>query len=101
MSTITSNEEIAKLFSSILKQWLNAEQLEELVELTKTETDPSICHSGDYCDSNMAMHAAFVQLGIMTEDDSLSETQELTDLWNECWDYAKANLFFTEDKKAP
>lgn len=101
MSTITSNEEIAKLFSSILKQWLNAEQLEELVELTKVETDPSICHSGDYCDSNMAMYEAFITLGIMTEDDSMGESEPLTNLWNECWDLAKANLFYTENKKAP
>ena len=70
--------------------------MKTIVQLTKKETDPMICHSGDYCDSNMAMYEAFVINGIdpLETDDGMS--QEHTDLWNEAWDLAKKNLFYTE-----
>lgn len=88
-------KEIAMLFSAILKSWLTDDEFSEMVELTKTQTDPMICHSGDYCDSNMAMHGALVQLRIITEEDSVGESEDLTNLWNDSWDLAKGNLFYT------
>lgn len=87
-------EEIAKAFSSVLKQWLTIEEMAQVVELTKKETDPLICHTGDYCDSNMAMQAAMVQLGVIAEDDSEDADDAFMSLWNESWDLAKANLFY-------
>jgi hypothetical protein len=92
-------EEIAKAFSTILKQWLTVQEMAQVVELTKKETDPLICHTGDFCDSNMAMQAAMVQLGVMPEDDEEDADEALMSLWNGSWDLAKANLFYTEPPK--
>jgi hypothetical protein len=91
-------EEIAKAFSAVLKQWLTVQEMALVVELTKKETDPLICHTGDFCDSNMAMQAAMVQLGVMPEDDEEDADDAFMDLWNGSWDLAKANLFYV---KAP
>lgn len=89
-------QKISVDFSTVLKQWLSDETMKTIVQLTKNETDPMICHSDDYCDSNMAMYEAFVINGIdpLETDDGMS--QEHTDLWNEAWDLAKKNLFYTE-----
>jgi len=94
-----SKEQIAKAFSTVLKQWLTVEEMAQIVELTKKETDPMICHTGDYCDSNMAMQAAMVQLGVMSEDDEEDADDAFMALWNDSWDMAKANLFYVEAPK--
>jgi hypothetical protein len=99
-------KELSVAFSNILMQWLGEEQMREIIELTKKETDPGICHTGDYCDSNMAMHAAFVAAGLMKEESEEDEddessyggmNEELTSLWNASWDLAKANLFYVPE----
>lgn len=73
--------------------------MKEIVALTIRETDPGICHTGDYCDSNMAMHAAMVNLGVLTEDDQEDFDQGIMDLFNNAWDLAKKNLFYVESEE--
>jgi hypothetical protein len=87
-------EEIAKAFSAVLKQWLTVQEMAQVVELTKKQTDPLICHTGDFCDSNMAMQAAMVQVGVTPEDDQEDADDAFMSLWNDSWDLAKANLFY-------
>lgn len=84
-----STEQVAKEFSKVLKNWLSVEEMAEIVELTKKETDPMICHTGDYCDSNMAMHAAMVNLGVLAEDDESDFDEPFMKLFNDSWDLAK------------
>jgi len=94
-----TTEQIAKEFSNILKQWLGEESMKEIVALTIRETDPSICHTGDYCDSNMAMHGAMINLGVLTEDDEDFLNETITNLFNDSWDLAKKNLFYMQSEE--
>lgn len=89
-----TTEQVAKEFSKVLATWLSVEEMAEIVELTKKETDPMICHTGDYCDSNMAMHAAMVNLGVLAEDDESDFDEPFMKLFNDSWDLAKKNLFY-------
>lgn len=91
-----TTEQVAKEFSKVLKTWLSVEEMAVIVELTKKETDPMICHTGDYCDSNMAMHAAMVNLGVLTEDDESDFDEPFMKLFNDSWDVAKKNFFYVE-----
>lgn len=89
-------EQIAKEFSKVLKVWLSVEDMAEVVELTKKETDPHICHSDDYCDANMAMHTAMVNLGVLAHDDESDFDQPFMDVFNNAWFLAKKNIFYVE-----
>lgn len=89
-----TTEQVAKEFSNVLKTWLSVEEMAKIVELTKKETDPMICHTGDYCDSNMAMHAAMVNLGVLAEDDETDFDEPFMNLFNESWNVAKKSLFY-------
>lgn len=89
-----TTEQIAKEFSKVLKTWLSEDEMNEIVALTICEIDPSICHTGDYCDSNMAMHGAMINLGMLSEDDEDYLNEAFTDLFNNSWDEAKKNLFY-------
>lgn len=91
-----TNEQVAKEFSRVLKTWLSVDEMAQIVELTKKETDPMICHTGDYCDSNMAMHAAMVNLGVLAADDESDFDEPFMKLFNDSWDLAKKNLFYVE-----
>ncbi len=87
-------ERIAPEFLKVLKEWLTPEQYREMIELNAAETDSGICHSGDYCDSNMAMDAAIRNLGHaeMLDADDWAAKQENADLWNAAWDLAKVQM---------
>jgi hypothetical protein len=82
---------LAAKFSTIIRDWLTAEELAQCNADNKSETIKGICHTGDYCDSNMAMLEAYESLGLSPE----AATQEFFDddaaisLWNNAWDIAK------------
>lgn len=95
---------LAMSFSRTLKKWLSLEEMQQLVKLTKKETDKSICHSHNFCDANMAMFEAFnVELGEdvilpseVKENPLLEEKRNLQNkLWKAAWDMAKQTLFYT------
>jgi hypothetical protein len=91
-----TTEQVAKEFSKVLKVWLSAKEMAVIVERTKKETDPTICHTGDYCDSNIAMLAAMVNLGVLADDDETDFDEPFMKLFNNSWDFAKKNLFYVE-----
>jgi hypothetical protein len=77
-------ENLAREFSRILKLWLTAEQMAQVVaDNAQEDSDSSVCHSHDYCDANMAMAQALSNLGMFDPLD-----------WNAAWDMAKANHFY-------
>ena len=48
---------------------------------------PGICHSHDFCDANMVMHAAFCRsFGNPPGDSDMADDE----LWNEAWKLATA-----------
>jgi hypothetical protein len=95
-------EQLARNFSSVLKGWLTGEELSEAIRLNKEEDDHNVCHSHDFCDANMAMHEAFVNLygrEFTFYDEEIPESDRIssidTMIWNRAWSIAKENEFFT------
>lgn len=86
-------EDIAKSFVSILRVTLGEESYAQVVALNRVELNPDVCHSGDFCDSNMVMDAAFREHGLDPCPD-LEEgmSQESVDLWNDAWERAKRRM---------
>ncbi len=53
----------------MLKTWLSPEEMQEVVCRNEGEHDPTICHSHDFCDANMAMHEVFMSHGMDVTDE--------------------------------
>lgn len=94
VKTLPSVEQLAEAFVRILRKTLGEEDYAKVVALNAAELNPDVCASGDFCDSNMVMDAAFAEFaidpstfGVEDEDDGMS--QEVCDLWNTAWDRAK------------
>lgn len=77
---------LARAFCRVLNEWLTKDQLDEINTLNSHETNPAICHSGSYCDSNQAMIDALETLGMEWDTDNIA-------LCNAAWDLAKAAGF--------
>ncbi len=85
-------QSLAEEFSHILETWVGTINLAKIVEVNKGYTDSKICASHDFCDSNMAMNEAFEETyGREFEDGDEG-------IWNEAWDLAKLNNFYTKVK---
>lgn len=81
---------LAKVFCKQLLFDMGRFNLEKAAELNKAEGNPQVCHTHDFCDANMSMHAAGKCLGYWGEDYSISRVYRL---WNAAWDIAKAADF--------
>ena len=103
---------LAREFSATLREWLRPDELAEVVERNRAETDSYICHSHDFCDPNMAMleameavvgisanevaEEALVWVLMVKEGNEAiqnAETAPLMTAWNEAWEIAKRNEF--------
>lgn len=62
-----------------------------MVAENRTESNPNVCHSGDFCDSNMILHEVFMRYGMDVADEG--GVDRWGDLWNEIWTRAKARDF--------
>lgn len=90
-------EQLARVFAGVLKEWLTPAQMWAVVNMNAAHgNDPSICASGDFCDSNMAMDEAFKRMGleVLPGDPDEGMLQETVDLWNAAWQLAKVNKFW-------
>lgn len=81
---------VAKHFCAVLREWLTAEQMQQIVKanlIEKINGNPNICHTHDYCDANMAMVAAFNRVaGLPDRDETMVDAMlEDTDTFNEAW----------------
>lgn len=80
-------DSMARAFVLGLQQAIGLDDMAQVIQLNKMETDPNICHSHDLCDANMVMAEAQIQvLGFAPDVQSESQTQ----LWNAAWSSAKA-----------
>jgi hypothetical protein len=92
-AALPSIEDLAHAFVKELRAVLGDEDYVRVVALNAAELNPDVCASGDFCDSNMVMDAAFKTFGVdpleygYTEEDGMS--QEVCDLWNRAWDRGK------------
>jgi hypothetical protein len=82
-------DKLAKAFTAQLIEDVG-ENIDDVRELNRHETDGQICHSHDFCDANMTMYAAFLDLFGRVMD---LTSQEDMDLVNAAWDKAKQNEF--------
>lgn len=96
-----TTEKLAKAFSIILDAWLGV-NMPELVEKNKT-VKRGICASHDFCDSNMAMDAAFrivigrsIPFAPDEDPDGSIEAQISMDMImvNVAWNKAKRHGFY-------
>lgn len=92
---------LAIAFSNILKSWLTEEEMKEVIRINSLPGMEKLCQSHEYCDANMAMNEAFMQVmgrSFVFYDDEKPETlkqnEEDTDFFNAAWDLAKSNQFY-------
>jgi hypothetical protein len=95
MKTINANmaSDIAKKFSEVLRDWLTKEEMQNVVDRNRSQTDESICHSHDFCDANMAMDEAFT--AVVGRQCNLQNQYEIK-RWGHAWDIAQRNEFYTK-----
>lgn len=82
-------EQIADQFAAVLREWLTPVEFAEMKRLNETpEYAVDICASGDVCDSNMAMDAAWRRvLGDDVEINGDDDGQCAA--WNAAWELAR------------
>lgn len=86
---MATEAKLATAFVGILKTHLSPEDWTEMKQRNAAETSKSVCHSHDFCDANMAMLEAFVNvLGREAETDNESDVL----LWNAAWELASKEL---------
>ena len=83
---------LAREFSAALKTELSVDEMVEVVRLNRVESNPHICHSADFCDTNMVLHEVFMKYGMDVADEG--GVEKWGALWNETWDKAKAAEFW-------
>lgn len=88
---IITAHDIAAGFSKVLREWLDASELNAVIVANRVQSSPSICHSHDFCDANMAMAEAFEAYGLPTPSDDLPGSS--FSLWNAAWDIARLAEF--------
>ena len=84
-------DSLANQFSLLLRSTLTPGQMEDVVKRNKSQTHPNICHSGDFCDSNMVLHKVFMRYGMDVADEG--GVDRWGDLWNATWNLAKSREF--------
>lgn len=87
-------QELSVTFAAKVREWVAPEDVASIDRLNAAESDRNICHSHDYCDTNMAMHESMVQSGV-PENDLLGDTATVaaSTLWNDAWNIAKSRGF--------
>lgn len=78
---MTVPKELASEFAKQLRSDLTEVELYTAVNLNNEETDPSICHSHDFCDANQSMLNAMYSLGMEFESDSAEQAKLLGAAW--------------------
>lgn len=93
MNTLPTIETMAKTFSQLLLEEIGIDDLREVVKINRADSDPYTCASHSYCDANMVMDAAFIELTGKSRAEDIENNQWL-DLWNAAWSEAKENDFY-------
>jgi len=87
----SNTAKVANAFSRILRERLAPEELRQVVERNRAETNPDVCHSQDFCDANMAMNDAFEEAMDRGFDYGGDEADE--EIWEAAWELAKTYDF--------
>lgn len=93
-------------FARLLAEDMTHAEWLEMRRLNATPKYAAACASQDFCDANMTMQEAMVELGVLDPDADLDgdwasentpESQRLVALWNAAWDDAKARYLTAND----
>ena len=90
-----SIDALAREFSKDLKSVLSSVEMKEVVQKNKAELSPGICHSHDYCDTNMVLHNVFLKHGMDIADEGGRE--RWGEMWDAAWNLAQSNDFWVND----
>jgi hypothetical protein len=95
-ATTSQAHDLARAFATVLREWLTADEMAQVIEGNKTAPE-GVCCSHDFCDANMAMDEAFTRVTGRTYPLGEEGPQQKADnaLWNEAWDIAIATEFAT------
>lgn len=85
-------EILAKEFSEALKSQLSEDEMREIVQRNRAETHPRICHTHDFCDTNMVLLKVFKRHGMDVADEG--GTERWGRLWDDAWNKAKSAEFW-------
>lgn len=80
-------------FAAKIAEVHTEEEFKAIVEANAAETDPSICHSHDFCDANELMMIAYCEVFAITEEE-FDMTEEIMNNINEAWAIARINDFW-------
>jgi hypothetical protein len=88
-------QRLARAFTEQVKEYFGdgfvADGLDSIILRNRTEPNPSICHTHDFCDANMLMSNAWEEC-FPHEAFCLQNTFH-TELWSAAWQQAKAAEF--------
>ena len=91
-------EQLARAFSSELRSELGDDIVTEIVELNAASDNADGCYSHDYCDANMVMEAAFIE--VFGREPDVSGGDDVR-LWNAAWNNAVEHGFYQSAPCAP
>ncbi len=74
---------LAFAFAERIRGALSPVKLAVVIDRNRKETDPRVCHSHDFLDSNTLMREVMNTVGVSTD----------SPIWDEAWDLAKAHDF--------
>jgi hypothetical protein len=95
LSIETAEIALAHAFARRLREELTGSEIMEVVALNAAESTPDVCHSHDFCDSNMTMLEALA--GLLQVDPDAVDLEEHIELMNAARDIAVFNAFFTAE----
>jgi hypothetical protein len=86
-----SVDSLANPFGELMRSTLTSEQMDQVVEGNRTETNRNVCHSSDFCDSNMALYEVSMRYGMYVADEGGAE--KWGHIWDAAWTPAKTRGF--------
>ena len=82
---------LAHQFGVALRTFLSKKEIRAVILRNRRQKNANICHSHDFCDTNIVMHDVFMRYGMdVTDEGGLDRWGRL---WDETWNLAKANEF--------
>jgi hypothetical protein len=72
--------DLAKRFDAVLREWLTADEYNEVLRLNRTEEYDRSCASHNFCDANVAMMETMLALGVNADSEGGRR------LFNAAWD---------------
>ena len=86
---MTKIQLVSKRFSELIREELTSD-LSKAIVLNRDETDEFICHTQDFCDANMLMDQAIME--VLGRKFNLHASLDLH-IWDRAWHLSKINEF--------